>query len=61
MNTKLDDRMKSTVVEILADETGKVWVNVDGVCILRIGTVKTLIIDNKRDDVKEGYRHGRND
>ena len=32
-------------VQVLADSTGKVWVNVDGVCLLRIEIVTELMID----------------
>lgn len=42
----MDDRLDAEVLELQVDETGKVWVNVDGICVLRIGRVKTVYIDD---------------
>lgn len=36
----MDDRISATVVEFQMDHTGKVWVNVDGKCALRIGKAR---------------------
>lgn len=37
------DMATASVVEFLTDGKGKVWVNVDGLCMLRIGVVTTQI------------------
>lgn len=36
------DKLNAQHVEVATDATGKVWVNVDGVCALRVGQVATL-------------------
>lgn len=46
--SKLDDRLTAQEVELLCDKNGKVWVNVDGICVLRVGHVERVVIDNKR-------------
>lgn len=33
-------------VEILVDQFGKIWVNVDGACKLRIGRAEIVTIDD---------------
>lgn len=38
------DIEKASVVEFTVDEEGKVWVNVDGTCRLRIGYAETVIV-----------------
>lgn len=38
------DMATASVVEFLTDGKGKVWVNVDGLCMLRIGFVTTQIL-----------------
>jgi hypothetical protein len=47
---KLTDIISADVVEITVDDTGKIWVNVDGECRLRIGkaTVVNYDIQNLR-------------
>lgn len=40
MNKDHSDKLDAEVVEILLDEHGKLWVNVDGVCTTRIGKVQ---------------------
>lgn len=42
----MDDRIDANAVEFTVDETGKVWVNVDGKCVLRIGHAKHVIADD---------------
>lgn len=32
-------------VELLVDTTGRMWLNVDGLCRVRIGKVKTIRVD----------------
>lgn len=39
------DGLSANHVEILCDSHGKLWVNVDNVCRLRIGKVKTINVD----------------
>lgn len=42
----MDDRLNANSVEITVDSTGKVWVNIDGKCALRIGHAKVVIVDD---------------
>lgn len=42
----MDDRRDAQEVEIIVDRTGKVWVNVDGVCALRISHARVVSIDD---------------
>ncbi len=37
------DLLEQEVIELQVDETGKVWVNVDGKCVCRIGYVKEVV------------------
>lgn len=41
------DMLNAGTVEIEIDETGKLWINVDGACRLRIGKAETIIIDHR--------------
>ena len=43
---ELQDALKAEVVEITVDDTGKLWVNVDGRCVLRIGHCDSVIAEN---------------
>jgi Lon protease-like protein len=36
------DMLDAEVVEVTLDQFGKLWVNVDGVCRLRIGKIKHI-------------------
>ena len=36
------DLLDATIIDLTCDETGKVWVNVDGKCLVRIGKVKHI-------------------
>lgn len=42
----MNDMVEAKHVDIAVDDTGKVWVNVDGVCVLRIGHAHTVVIDD---------------
>lgn len=37
---RMIDLEKATIIDLTCDETGKVWVNVDGKCLVRIGKVQ---------------------
>lgn len=41
----MDDRIKVNSVEFVVDTHGKVWLNVDGVCVFRAGFTPLLVID----------------
>lgn len=45
---KLQDVWFADHVEIKIDHTGKLWVNVDGVCALRIGHSKVYEVNDER-------------
>lgn len=45
---KMIDIDKAYDVEITVDNTGKLWINVDGICLLRIGKANIIMIDDKR-------------
>jgi hypothetical protein len=42
MREVMIDQLEAQVVELAIDETGKVWVNIDDVCVARVGNVATL-------------------
>ena len=42
MTDRMIDMLDAEKVEVLLDDTGKLWVNVDGACRLRIGAIKHL-------------------
>lgn len=42
---KLDDRPHAQIVGLIVDTSGKLWINVDGKCSLRIGRVENLSIE----------------
>jgi len=39
------DLRQARIIELLTGPGGKAWVNVDGVCLLRIQLVDTVIVD----------------
>lgn len=41
----LTDLRQAGKVEVIADDTGKIWVNVDGVCALRIQQVTYIAVN----------------
>jgi hypothetical protein len=41
----ITDLQEARSIELLTGATGLVWVNVDGVCLLRIKRVETVIVD----------------
>lgn len=41
----ITDLRTATSIELLTGPSGEVWVNVDGVCALRIAHVDTVIVD----------------
>lgn len=41
----LTDLRRAGIVELLGDATGKVWINVDGVCALRVQSVDQVNVD----------------
>jgi len=44
-STPMIDLRQAKVIELLTGAGGKAWVNVDGVCLLRIQLVDTVIVD----------------
>lgn len=44
---KLADLIDASEVEIIVDARNKLWINVNGKCLLRIGRVHRLVLDNK--------------
>ena len=42
------DLIEADIVEITIDTTGKLWVNVDGRCLLRIRHSNNTIVDDGR-------------
>lgn len=41
----LTDLRTATTVELLGDATGKIWINVDGMCLLRVQSVQDMRVD----------------
>lgn len=52
---KLTDLLHSDNVEFLIDTTGKLWLNVDGVCAVRIGKVETITIRTPAKSRRKGF------
>lgn len=53
----MDERARARLVELDTDETGKLWLNIDGMCAVRIGYVESVrvkVID--REPVRPGRR-----
>ncbi len=44
----LVDMLDAASVEVLVDSTGKVWINVNGACALRIGHADIVVIDDHK-------------
>jgi len=44
--TSLNDIFEAETVEITIDTFGKMWVNVDGACALRIGRADVICVDD---------------
>lgn len=42
----MDDRVLALSVEITVDSSGRVWVNVDGECVLRIQHARYVYMDD---------------
>jgi Lon protease-like protein len=42
MKDKMIDQLDAETVEVKVDQFGKLWVNVDGICRLRIGKIKHI-------------------
>lgn len=40
------DMLAANSVQVLVDTTGKLWVNIDGKCELRIGHCKLIVLDD---------------
>ena len=49
---KIVDLATAGVVELTVDDTGKVWVNVDGKCRLRVGRAGTVRADGGHPDME---------
>lgn len=45
MHIKMIDMLDASNVEVLIDCTNKLWINVEGKCILRIGQIDEVRID----------------
>lgn len=45
---KMCDLIDAEVVEVLIDSTGKLWVNVDGLCKLRIGHADSIKVEHHK-------------
>ncbi len=44
----MDDRIDVKAVEFQVDDTGKVWLNVNGVCVFRAGHSQCVVVDLPR-------------
>lgn len=51
---EMQDILEAEVVEIVTSSDGRIWVNVDGICVARIKKSKKLVINMPADSfVKE--------
>lgn len=48
----MKDLLNADEVEVIVDQFGKVWVNVDGQCVLRVGKAASFVVEDTRTDVK---------
>lgn len=53
----MNDILSANIVEITIDKTGKLWVNVDGKCQLRIGQVHDVRYEVPADGRLYASRH----
>lgn len=44
-STPLNDLRQANVIELLTQVGGGVWVNIDGVCLIRIALCDTVVVD----------------
>jgi len=57
------DQESAKHIELVVDQFGKVWVNLDGICVVRVGHVTHIEIENaigrqdlyKEIDIPEGW------
>lgn len=56
----MKDLISADVVELYIDQTGKLWLNVDDVCTVRIGKVRQYNIKTPRKTI-EGEFYGERD
>lgn len=47
-HTRMVDLLYGLKVEVDRDQQGKVWINVDGICVLRIGQTDELKVTDLR-------------
>ncbi|RPH74010.1 hypothetical protein EHM76_04395 [bacterium] len=45
---ELQEAMQADHVDVVVDQTGKLWMNIDGRCAIRIGHVSRLIFEDSR-------------
>lgn len=45
LNEGLMDLQRADILQVQVGSDNKVWINVDGVCVFRIGHVETLDLD----------------
>ena len=53
------DIQNAEFVELTVDDKGKLWVNVDGICRLRINCVHRLTIDTPTINSVESYENNQ--
>lgn len=46
------DLLNCKQIEFIVDSTGKVWVNLDGRCVVRVGKPEDIHIEDKREKKK---------
>lgn len=51
LNRRMIDLLDADQVSVAYDGTGKLWINLGGVCVMRVGHVKRLVL--------EDYKTGR--
>ena len=56
MQHDMTDLISADHVEIFMDSQHKLWVNVDGKCLLRVGLVEAFDYNNEATDYFENYK-----
>ena len=41
----MHDSLTAKAVELTIDDTGKLWVNIDGICVARVGLIQEVHIE----------------
>jgi len=52
---ELNDRLDAKLVEFQVDETGKCWLNIDGVCVAGVGLATRVVMEGPHVDAQHAF------